>query len=176
MAVSYAYNNYLTYKQDVPPTLDTLGLPSIHPTSGDYTGQKKPFFRGRRNIKYYTAIPHNINPEANGSSLNSYYGYGPKITRVEGQGNGGNAVDLTQASIDNILNSSTHQYAGVEYENGRGPIFVKVVDPLSVLGGEFTLKVQKRKYNSSTKVYDHVAPTNDKSCVATGGLISDSLG
>ncbi|MDP2385108.1 MAG: hypothetical protein Q8M29_01935 [Bacteroidota bacterium] len=142
MAVSYAYNNYLTYKEDVAPGIDSTGA-DAHPSSGDYAGQKKPFLQGRRNIKIYSAVPHNISPEAGGTVVNSYYGYSPMVKRIEGQGNGGNALDLTAATVNSILNSSDSRATVLEYESGRAPITVKVVDPLKVVEGNFVVKVKK---------------------------------
>jgi hypothetical protein len=143
LTIAYAYNNYLPYKQDVAPGTDTLTGNQVHLASGDYTGQKKPFLQGRRNVKVYSAIPHNISPEAGGTVINSSYGYGPKVTRVEGQGNGGRVLDLTSASVNSILASPTGIAQNIEYENNRGPIGVKVIDPLKVLSGNFTVKMKK---------------------------------
>ena len=174
MAVAYAYNSFLHYKQDIPPTTNSAGIIIGHPSSGDYMGQKKPFLRGRKNIRSYSAIPHNISPEANGTILNSYYGYGPKIKRIEGQGNGGNAVDLTEASINAILNSADNRMVEVEYENARGPISVKVIDPLNVCGGDFVLKMQKGVKNAQG-VYQYSVGARDTSCITVGGLLRDDM-
>ncbi|HXU26939.1 MAG TPA: hypothetical protein VN698_06870, partial [Bacteroidia bacterium] len=103
MAVSYAYNNYLTYVPDLAPTSvltqtviqhgsvfdTTYVIVSNNPTTGDLNGQKKPYLQGRNNVKVVTGIPHNPTVEANGTTMNSSYGNGPAVTRVEGQGNGG---------------------------------------------------------------------------------------
>ncbi len=146
MAISYAYNNYLTYVPDVAPTAgyDTTG--GIHvvfndPTSGDLNGQKKPFLAGRKNIKVYTGIPHDPTPESYGSVMNSSYGIGPMITRIEGQGNGGFALDLTDQSISDIFNPVNNNRAQkLTYIGNRGPLGVKVTDPLRVVKGDFTIK------------------------------------
>ncbi|NTW32096.1 MAG: T9SS type A sorting domain-containing protein, partial [Bacteroidetes bacterium] len=129
VAVAYAYNNYMKYSQDA-----NTQIPGV----SNLNGQKKVYLAGRKNIKTYTAIPHDPSPEANGTVKNSEYGIGPKITRVEGQGNGGMILELTQATINEILanGKSLHPV----YENSHGPIDVKVVDPLNVESGEFTLK------------------------------------
>ena len=144
MAVSYAYNNYLTYVPDVGPTVsvDTAtGNPIFtDPSSGSYNGQKRPFLAGRRNIKVYTGIPHDPSPESYGTAMNSSYGIGPMITRVEGQGNGGNALDLTDQSISDILASPNARVQNITYIGNRGPLGVKVTDPLRVVKGDFTLK------------------------------------
>lgn len=141
MAISYAYNNYLPYKQDVSPGIDSLGN-DVHTSDGDYAGQKKPFLQGRKNIKIYSAVPHNYAPEANGTVANTYYGYGPKVKRIEGQGNGGTALELTQSTINSILSSSDNRAVELEYENLQGPVNVRVIDPLKVLSGTFNVKIK----------------------------------
>ncbi|CAN5769006.1 hypothetical protein BH11BAC7_BH11BAC7_17270 [soil metagenome] len=148
LALSYAYNNYLTYAD--------VSFDPNNPLNPSNIGQKKPFLAGRRNVKIYTAIPHIVNPEANGTNQNSVYGSGPKIKRLEGSGNSDNIIDLTAASENEVVNAtpitfnandpSTTAWSGtahsevVEYENGRGPINVKVIDPLNVPEGEFTVR------------------------------------
>jgi len=141
MAISYAYNNYLTYRQDVAPGIDSAGN-DVHSADGDYAGQKKPFLQGRKNIKTYSAVPHNFAPEANGTVASTFYGYGPKVKRIEGQGNGGNFLNLTESTISSILSSPDHKAVQLEYENLQGPIQVKVIDPLKVLSGNFIVKVK----------------------------------
>ena len=152
MAISYAYNNYLNYVPNVAPTagVDTAvahghsptnpGISFTDPGSGDYNGQKKPFLSGRRNIKVYTGIPHDPAPESYGTVMNSSYGIGPQITRVEGQGNGGLALDLTDQSVNDILASPSSRAQKVTYIGNRGPINVKVTDPLRCVKGDFTVK------------------------------------
>lgn len=143
LAIAYAYNNFLTYIPDVSPTVsvDSAGNPVFtDPSSGSYNGQKRPFLAGRRNIKVYTGIPHDPTPESYGTTMNSSYGIGPMITRIEGQGNGGNALDLTDQSISDILNSSASRVQKVTYIGNRGPLGVKVTDPLRVVKGDFTVK------------------------------------
>jgi hypothetical protein len=134
MAVAYAYNNYLPYNQE-----DALGL----------QGQKKPYLEGRKNIQVYTAIPHKI---VNGTVLQAQYGDSPAITRVVGTGNGFNELELSQATIDEILskpmaNDSTNRFGNPNYpasyhptyEPGFGPIDVKIIDPLNVKSHSYEL-------------------------------------
>ncbi|MFI5219629.1 MAG: hypothetical protein ACHQNT_09080, partial [Bacteroidia bacterium] len=121
-AVSYAYNNYQTFKPD----------------SAFLGGQNKPYLRGRNNIKTYTAIPHITTTENNGTVLNSEYGDGPVITRIEGQGNGGQILDLTQSTIDELMGSASgYRSLYPKYQGGSGPINVKVYDPMLVKGLNF---------------------------------------
>ncbi len=141
MAIAYAYNNHLKYVQDVAPAV--VGVNEVHPASGDYKGQKKPFLRGRKNIKTYSGIPHIIAPESGGTTLSSSFGSSALVTRYEGQGNGGKSLEITSGSISAIMSSPTFKSDQITYERGRGPIEVKVVDPLRVCGGDFKLKFMK---------------------------------
>lgn len=111
-------------------------------------GQNQPYKAGRRRIKTYTAIPHSISPEGAGMSLNSLYGSGPEITRLEGTGNGFNygsnrlTIDLTQESVNEILSAnSVPPYADMHptYLGSRGPIDVRIYDPVKVQSGHFEL-------------------------------------
>jgi hypothetical protein len=131
MALSYAYNNYLTYSQD--PNNQSTGILGV----SALLGQQKPYLAGRKNIQVYTGIPHNPAPESNGTVQNAQYGFGPKITRIEGQGNGGNILDLTPESEAQILRDDS--MLTPEYLNSAGPISVKVIDPLNVKKTSYTL-------------------------------------
>jgi hypothetical protein len=126
MALAYGYNNYKTYNPDDPYALD---------------GQKEPFFLGRTNIKTYTGVPHITTPENGGTVLNSLYGFGPQITRIEGRGNGGNILELTKETEDEILSSPDFKANKITYENGLGPVQIKIIDPLSIEGKKYLLKV-----------------------------------
>ncbi len=134
MAVAYAYNQYKKYNQTDPLALD---------------GQKKPYLRGRSNIKVYTAIPH----IPLGVIANSSYGEGPVITRIQGQGNGGMILDFSEASIKEVLSKPALDTATTKlgdpdypivyqptYLVSKGPLQVKVIDPLNVVNGEYTVK------------------------------------
>ncbi len=149
VAVAYAYNNYLTYKEDQSPAADP---------NANYLGQKKPYLEGRK-IKRAAGIPHNIDPEKNGTVAQAAFGYGPKITRVEGQGNGGNLLTLTKESEDEIVNKFFK--VDVTYENAHGPIDIKVVDPLNVKNSEFTFKfINNNGYATAPTLTDNaMVPT-----------------
>ncbi len=129
LALAYGYNNYMKYSQE--PNSQIPGVSGLD-------GQKRVYLAGRKNITVSTGIPHIPSPEAGGTVQQSQYGTGPKITRWEGQGNGGNNLDLTPETIDSIVtfNKCLHPV----YENSRGPIDVKVIDPLNVKPGNYTLK------------------------------------
>jgi hypothetical protein len=128
-AVAYAYNNYLPYVQDVSPAQSQ---------TANYLGQKRPYLEGRK-TKRASGIPNNPVFQNDGTTMQSSYGTGVKVTRVEGQGNGGNIMSLTKASEDAIV--ATGFVDKVTYENGQGPISVKVVDPLSIKASDFTFRL-----------------------------------
>lgn len=127
-AVAYAYNNYKTYNP-------------ANPSAG---GQMQPFLRGRKNFRVYSAIPHKIEPAMGGTRLNSKYDDGVKVTRIEGKGNGGFELELTEESIEQILASPTGFYGPITYKERKGPIDVKVVDPVAVKNAQFELTMFER--------------------------------
>ena len=109
MAVAYAYNNYLTYSQEPG---DLAGL----------YGQMTPYLEGRKNITCYTAVPHKI---MNGTVMKASYGDMPSITRVVGQGNGGNEIELAQECIDELF---TKKLANTVYgHDASGSVIEHVV-------------------------------------------------
>jgi hypothetical protein len=122
MAIAYAYNNYQTYNATTAPN-----------------GQKLPFLAGSKNIKVVYGVPHIPTSQGYGTIQNAVYGSGPAITRIEGHGNGGNILQMDPASLNYILQNDT--MAHPTYLPGNGPITVKVVDPLSVVNGNFTLRI-----------------------------------
>lgn len=130
IAVAYGYNNFKTYNPNDPTALD---------------GQKMPYLVSRigfdkKAILPTPAIPHRPTPELGGTVYSSLarYGVTPKITRIDGHGNGGRALELTQASKDQIVQSGF--MAEPEYDYSSGPINVKVIDPLNVADGYFELE------------------------------------
>ena len=142
MAVAYAYNNYMDYAAD--------------PSYPVYlSGQKKPYLEGRKDIKCYSAVPHKI---VNGTVMQCEYGQKPAITRIVGQGNGGNELELTQETINEILYDENGNIKVADkskgivfghpdypvayhpsYKVGYGPLDVKVIDPLNVKSAHYEL-------------------------------------
>lgn len=130
MALAYAYNEYLPFGMDFPNS----------------SGQTHPYLSGRKNIKMYTGMPHLT---VNGIVLNSTYGNSPQITRIAGNGNGGMDLDLTQATIDEIMSKPPADSVNIfgspdypiaynpTYKMNAGPLNVKVIDPLSVADAEY---------------------------------------
>ncbi len=133
VAIAYAYNNFKEYIPTDPLALD---------------GQQKKYIASRKaafgQVKIVEVIPHNPAPEANGTAQNISYGSSPRITRVDGYGNGNNDLALTQASKDLIIANGV--LSTPTYEYGRGPLNIKVIDPLNVADGYFECKF--RNYSS----------------------------
>jgi hypothetical protein len=127
MVISYGYNNYKTYNPSDPNALD---------------GQQLPYKAGRKTvtggaITSYVGIPHIPNSESGGTVQFSMYGDGPKITRIEGKGSSTNSLELTTESELDIVENYIPKR--VIYKNGKGPVDVKVVDPLNVQPGNYQL-------------------------------------
>jgi hypothetical protein len=135
--VAYAHNEYEPFDQVLTPA-----------------GQRRPYLAGRNNVKKYLAIPHQVSSEANGTIQRAKYGDAPIITRVEGMGNGGAALELDSESeafiVDNFrLDMPT-------YRPGFGPVNIKVVDPLRVQPGNFTMEFSGVNANATWVIKDSV--------------------
>ncbi len=107
-----------------------------------YNGYKQgtkenPYVAGRKNVKVYSGIPHIVDPEQGGTVLHSNYGDGPRITRIEGYGNGGLFVNLSDSSINTIL--ANNYMSALQYDTLGGPISIKVIDPKHVKPYDYTL-------------------------------------
>jgi hypothetical protein len=90
------------------------------------------------------------------------YGYSPIITRIEGMGNGGNALELDEASHDAIVNNFVLSHP--TYKSGYGPVNVKVVDPLNVPAGNFVLRFDGVGASANWQIED-----------GTGNIIATSM-
>ncbi len=132
-AIAYAYNYYNTGEQ--PLSVDTDCGP-IYVQTGE---QKQSFLPGRKNQAVYSAIPHKPDGANSGTVLNANFGDLLDITRVDGSGNGGFNLELTDESVSAILSSPDHAGDRIIYKGGNAPIEVKVVDPMVVKAQNFTL-------------------------------------
>jgi hypothetical protein len=98
-----------------------------------------------QSLNIYTAIPHD--PTPSGKSLNSDYGTGIPVTMVEGMGNGGRVVKLSDISINTLLAPPYYSKERL-YQSGFGPIKVKVINPINVPKGTFELIMRDSSSNS----------------------------
>lgn len=118
LVVAYGYNEYKKFALD----------------ADHMDGQPTPYLAGRRNIKVYSGTPH----KSVENLTNSVYGDQPMITRLEGQGNGGLFLDMTDESREQILANGV--FNNVQYKNNYGPLSIKVVDPLQVKPYDYYIK------------------------------------
>lgn len=103
-----------------------------------------PFLAGRKtrglpSLQVYTAIPHITTPDFGGAAIQANYGDAPSLTRIEGFGNGGNNIDLTDETIAQIL--TENWVANPVYKVNAAPVGIKVIDPTAVPAGEFEIKM-----------------------------------
>ncbi len=114
-ALAYAYNNYETFA----------------PTTG--IGQRTPYIEGRKNVNVYVPIPRPSVTEV----LNSEYGDGAVITRIDGVGAGSNFLEISNEERMSMLSDDFD--GEITYLPGAGPITVQVYNPFEVQDGEFEL-------------------------------------
>ncbi|RMG87149.1 MAG: hypothetical protein D6714_02935 [Bacteroidetes bacterium] len=114
-AIAYAYNKYLQF--------DPF----------EVKGQRTPYLEGRRNIKTYVAIPRPITDRG----LNAEYGDGAVITRIDGVGLGGNFLDMSDQTKEEILEGTFD--GDILYNPGAGPVNVTIYNPLEVKDGNFEI-------------------------------------
>ncbi len=160
IAVAYAFNEFKKYDPNDPLLLD---------------GQKLPYISSRLSydgtaVKAVAAIPHNTRPEGSGTDQRIGYGSSPRITRLDGYGNGNRSLEFTTSTLNYILNNGYME--NPEYEYGGGPINVKVVDPLNLVGGYFECKFND--YGASTAAIDTSSWTIYR-YDTKGGSIIDSV-
>ena len=126
IAVAYGYNNY----QD------------FNPITGEGQGEQYKVSRqvgGGGAIRPVAAVPHAVSSENGGTVIQSAYGDGVALTRLEGRGNGRNNLDISSASEAEIVENVYIEK--LTYEKGRGPVDLKIIDPLNVPSADFELRL-----------------------------------
>ena len=127
--VAYAYNNYKEYD----------------PFDQDQPGQSQQYKASSRNIgdeltgnPYYQVIPRPILDV----ELMAEYGDETPITRISGQGNNGNFLDIndeTREAIEAAFAAGEEFDGEITYQTGAGPIDVTIVNPLGIQNGEYEI-------------------------------------
>ena len=112
-AISYGYNNWREF--DIASPLGS---------------QSQPYISGDLNIRTYTPVPRPIT----NLQTNTFFGDGVEVERLEGKGNGGNFIELTDESIAAALEGNAESLV---YKPGQAPITVKIVNPLEVVDGYY---------------------------------------
>ncbi|MCL2510638.1 MAG: hypothetical protein FWF09_01165 [Bacteroidales bacterium] len=140
MAIAYAYNNWKAFD----------------PSNSAEGGQRFPYLAGRtaagnKKLAPKIAIPHKT---IKGVVMRSNYGDMPPITRIEGQGNSSNWLELSDKTRNEILAKPPIPKNGsvkfghpdypiayeIEYKPNAGPLAVKVIDPLKVVAKDYLFK------------------------------------
>jgi len=124
-AIAYAYNNYQTFEPLTQPVV----------------GQNRSYLASRKGgdgaqIKTYTVIPRPIVDR----SLQSSYGEGVVVSRLEGAGTGENFLDLSDETLTSLWNGSNPDTV-LTYKPGRGPITVNIFNPFEVRDGEYEVRL-----------------------------------
>ncbi len=143
VAVAFAYNNYNKFDEK---------------TAAGF-GQREPYVIGRKNIgdqrnggSPYTVLPRPIDDV----NLNTVYGEGPIITRLDGVGTGNNFLNISAETLQKILDGTFD--GSIVYKPGGGPINVKIVNPLDVINGQYTLTLRDTA-NATPNIGDVIGST-----------------
>jgi len=165
VAIAYAHNEYKQYDQNDPTKLD---------------GQKTPYISSRFSydaspIRSVSAVPHSPMPESGGTYQMIEYGTTPRVTRIDGYGNGNRPLEITAASREQIVKNGKLDL--LEYEYGGAPINVKVIDPLNVADGYFELEfIDYTPTNTGGSQYSaDTASWVIRRYTAKGGTVIDSV-
>jgi hypothetical protein len=140
VAIAYARNNFANFDPSKPEvTQDIVYMESAHGPGGTA-------------IKVVEAMP---NPFSNavGTEINAGYGDGVIIKRIEGIGNGGNDIQITAESENQALQAtSNYQSTQPTYKPNQGPVNVKVIDPINVPAGNWSLYIRPDTTKPGTRV------------------------
>lgn len=139
VAIAYSYNEFARFNsRNADSTQDVPYLESAHGAGGIP-------------IPVDTAMPNPANGDM-GTAINSDYGSGVIIKRIEGMGNGNNFISMDQASENDVLDA-TKNYESLypTYVSGQAPVSVKVVDPRRVKKGNWELYISGAQYTDATK-------------------------
>jgi len=158
LAVSYAYNNYYPFEYILPAANNqTQQEPYLEGRLGWDGGENKPF----------SGIPHEITVENGGMVLNSEYGTGVRIKRIEGQGNGGVFLNMTPESRNEAINPP-YIVKNPVYTAGNGPLNISVYDPLRANHAHMEIKFDGVGDNSLWYAYEEETGSADTSIYGLG--------
>lgn len=169
LTIAYAYNNFAEFNQfHTDSTQDRPYLESAHGPNGKALSEM-----------VVAVMPNPANGNM-GTVFNSDYGSGVVITQLEGKGNGGNDLQLSSISEQEALSASSgYQVAQPVYDSGRGPVAVKVIDPLKVPASNWKLYIIKDESKPGSLAYADaekgVIPENAKWALVKDGDMSNVI-
>lgn len=139
MAIAYAYNDHgggMGQLEHLARFYDPSDAEKLD-------GQKLPYLASRKSatgpVRVIEVIPHRTEIEYDGVTLNAQYGDGVELTRIEGLGNTHAFVNLKAENQERLFETGENTVPELTFEAGQGPVQVKVVDPLVIPAGDFTL-------------------------------------
>lgn len=126
--IAYAYNNFASFNPN-----------------NEASTQDKPYLvgdngPGQTTNDVYSAMPNPMNQRGDTFTNVANYGQGVVITRIEGLGNGGNDVQLSDSS-EQMAIVSPYQVPYPTYKAGRGPVNIKVIDPVKLVNADWTISL-----------------------------------
>lgn len=141
-AIAYAFNEYQPFDPETS------------------LGQQKPYLPSSNNIgdqeaglPFYTVIPR---PTVD-LDLNAEYGDSPQITRLSGKGNYGNFLELTPETVESIeaafISDTMYRDGRLTYEVGAGPFNISVVNPRTVMDGDYEIVFDDRINTPADEMY-----------------------
>lgn len=140
VAIAYAYNNFAEFNpRNAEATQDVAYIESSKAAGG-------------AELVPTIGIPDPSNGDM-GTVINAQFGDGVIVKRLEGTGNGGNALFLTDESEEEAIfgvsanGGTVHQAIQPTYKAGNGPISVKVVDPVKLKPYDFELYINGPIYS-----------------------------
>lgn len=160
-AIAYAYNNFASF--DPRNSVSTQDVPYLASSKG----------AGGTEIKVVAALPNPANGDM-GTVLNSDYGDGVIIKRIQGVGNGGNELQLDEESENIALTQNV--VANPTYQQGFGPISVKVVDPVRVPALDWALQIHGENVPTGTLNLNGITPNGSWTLTGiSNGMAVDTI-
>ena len=134
--IAYAYNNFAEFD----------------PANGSTT-QNNAYLEGNNGpntsvVTVYSAMPNPMNQNGDTISDVTAYGQGVVITRIEGSGNGGLDVQLMDTAEALAVSNGSVPYPS--YKAGKGPVGVKVVDPVKLVNADWRISIYGNVKTSDT--------------------------
>jgi hypothetical protein len=120
-----------------------------YPIKYDLKASKDDYLNAYIGVYDITIIDGKFRSDCVGKYLqNSNYGDGVPLTRIEGKGNGNN--DLLLSSETEAIILANNNISELTYAPGKGPVQVKVVDPLRVPSADFELRLKTTEFGEDT--------------------------
>ncbi|MEZ4847898.1 MAG: T9SS type A sorting domain-containing protein [Bacteroidia bacterium] len=114
------------------------------------TSDGRQFVPGNRFFKVVPAMPHIVEFERGGTTIQASYGDGLPVTQIAGIGNGGKFTRLTEETETDILTNGTT--ANIQFQPGTAPIEVKIIDPKKVQNAYYRVKILNKRFEEAVLI------------------------